>query len=127
MSAPVQYQFVERAISEVFLISPRDLASPHRQAHFVKPRHALFAAAQELAQLSTPRIGEKVGGRDHTTVCHGLVRHRERLATPDYRQQYIRVLARARQYHDDEMRARRQSRIRRENELFKTLSVGATL
>ena len=28
--------------------------------------------ARELTDLSLPKIGERIGGRDHTTVLHGV-------------------------------------------------------
>jgi Bacterial dnaA protein helix-turn-helix len=46
--------------------------SPQRAAAIVRPRHVFFYLAQKMAMRSFPEIGRFAGGRDHTTVLHGV-------------------------------------------------------
>ncbi|OGE24888.1 hypothetical protein A3C26_02710 [Candidatus Daviesbacteria bacterium RIFCSPHIGHO2_02_FULL_39_12] len=54
-----------------FNLSAKDLTGPKRQKELVLPRHiAMFILAEDL-KLTVERIGQLLGGRDHTTVMHG--------------------------------------------------------
>jgi hypothetical protein len=45
--------------------------SERRDAEAVKARHIFFWLARRFTLRSLPYIGQKTGGRDHTTVLHG--------------------------------------------------------
>lgn len=49
------------------------VTSESRLSRIVIARQHCFAALRALG-LSSPRIGRHIGGRDHTTVLHGLKR-----------------------------------------------------
>jgi chromosomal replication initiator protein len=49
-----------------------ELASKSRKGHLVKSRYQLMAILYEETKLNTTQIGKILGGRDHTTVLHGL-------------------------------------------------------
>ena len=51
-----------------------------RKRKIAWPRQAvMFALFTRCPQLSTPGIGRMLGGRDHTTVLHGIQAHGKRL------------------------------------------------
>jgi chromosomal replication initiator protein len=53
-------------------IKPTQIKSPKRSAHLVKARQiAMYLLKKELG-LTLVEIGNVLGGRDHTTVIHGL-------------------------------------------------------
>ena len=55
-----------------YKIKPTQLKSPKRDAFLVRPRHvAMFLLKKELG-LTFVEIGNLLGGRDHTTVMHGV-------------------------------------------------------
>lgn len=59
------------AICSFFDISLKDLTGPKRQKELVLPRHiAMYLLSEEL-RLTVEKIGQVLGGRDHTTVMHG--------------------------------------------------------
>ena len=58
-------------ICSFFDISLKDLTGPKRQKELVLPRHiAMYILSEEL-RLTVEKIGQVLGGRDHTTVMHG--------------------------------------------------------
>lgn len=58
-------------VCNFFNISLKDLTGPKRQKEMVLSRHiAMYLLSEEL-KLTVERIGQILGGRDHTTVMHG--------------------------------------------------------
>lgn len=49
-----------------------DIRSARRTMNLVQPRQVICFLAKELTPLSLPQIGRYLGGRDHTTVLHGI-------------------------------------------------------
>ena len=56
-------------------IAAREIIGPWRPRHITKARHeAMYRCRTELF-MSYPKIGAIFGGRDHTSVLHGVVKH----------------------------------------------------
>jgi chromosomal replication initiator protein len=48
----------------------------------------------DITGMSTPQIGIKLGGKDHSTICHALTRAKEMLETdPSFFADYEAVKA----------------------------------
>src|SRR6185437_5674156 len=54
--------------------SQADLRGDKRPQSIAYPRHIAMYLCRELTDQSLPKIGAKFGGRDHSTVMHGVRR-----------------------------------------------------
>src|SRR3989344_4280367 len=59
-----------RAVSEFYDITEKELMHQSRKKDVVHPRQIAMYLMREHLKNSYPSIGEKFGGRDHTTVIH---------------------------------------------------------
>ncbi len=68
-------------VCEYFNIKQTDLLGPKRIKELVLPRHLVMHILAEQLKLPVERIGEILGGRDHTTVMHGRDKIKRLIAT----------------------------------------------
>ena len=61
---------VVEKISQYFDIEPTSIYEKTRRKEVVRPRQLIMYILREDFQVSYPAIGQKLGGRDHTTVIH---------------------------------------------------------
>lgn len=61
-------------------VSIPEVMSIQRQPLLVHARHEIFYRLKKESSMSLPEIGRVMGGRDHTTVLHGVRQHASRLA-----------------------------------------------
>jgi chromosomal replication initiator protein len=75
-------------------VSITDLVSDRRARAISEPRQLVYWLARHLTTKSLPVIGLAIGGRDHTTVMHGLrVVERRRASDADFRSATDRLRA----------------------------------
>jgi chromosomal replication initiator protein len=65
-------------VCKAYSVSIRDMKSPRRQKYLCQPRQHAMYLCKIYTDLSLPQIGKAFGDRDHTTVLHGIARHRQR-------------------------------------------------
>jgi chromosomal replication initiator protein len=63
---------IQRKVSEHYNIRFSDLIGPRRMRNLARPRQIAMYLAKKLNSRSLPEIGRRFGGRDHTTVMHGV-------------------------------------------------------
>jgi len=68
----ITIDMIQGEICRYFTISMSDLKGSKRSQNIVFPRQIAMYLCRELTDSSQPRIGEKFGGRDHTTVIHAI-------------------------------------------------------
>jgi chromosomal replication initiator protein len=68
--ARVTSDLVIAVAGEYFGVTPEEICSPNRSRPLVNARQIAMYLCRELTDLSLPRIGERFGGRDHSTVVH---------------------------------------------------------
>jgi len=62
---------IQQTVVEYFNIRMADLLGRSRSRSLARPRQIAMALCKELTRHSLPEIGDRFGGRDHTTVLHG--------------------------------------------------------
>ena len=65
---------IRRAVCTYFEMSLEQLNSRSREQKVVYPRQVAFFLAKTLTKASLKGISRQCGGRDHTTVLHGIVK-----------------------------------------------------
>lgn len=65
---------IQRVCGQYFKISKSALLGLDRHKEVAYPRHVAMYLARTLTRRSLPEIGRRFGGRDHTTVMHGIKR-----------------------------------------------------
>lgn len=92
----VRFVDILRAVASESGQTPALLLGPRRNRDVAWPRHLVMLIARRLCpMLSFPRIGQMLGGRDHTTILDGCKKAEMRLKEfPHYRQQYEAVMRR---------------------------------
>jgi len=68
---------VVQKISGYYDIPEKSIYEKTRKKEVVKPRQVIMYVLREEFGVSYPSIGEKMGGRDHTTVIHSCEKIRE--------------------------------------------------
>ncbi len=78
----VTIEEIQRKVGEHYNIRLSDIIGPKRVRTIARPRQIAMYLSKQLTSRSLPEIGRRFGGRDHTTVMHG-VRRIEELKTHD--------------------------------------------
>lgn len=68
----VSIKKIAECVASFYSISMEDLIKQSRRKEYVKPRQAAMYITRKELGSSFPSIGEFFGGRDHTTVMHGV-------------------------------------------------------
>ncbi len=68
---------IQRKVSEYYNIRMSDIIGPKRLRSYARPRQVAMYLCKQLTSRSLPEIGRRFGGRDHTTVMHGVKRIEE--------------------------------------------------
>ena len=79
----VTVEEIQRRVAEHYNLRLSDLIGPKRVRTIARPRQVAMYLAKQLTSRSLPEIGRRFGGRDHTTVMHG-VRRIEELKAHDH-------------------------------------------
>jgi chromosomal replication initiator protein len=73
---------IQKAVAARYNLKIADFLSPRRSRNVARPRQVAMYLAKALTAHSLPDIGRRFGGRDHTTIIHG-VRKIEELMSAD--------------------------------------------
>ncbi len=73
----VSVEDIQKRVAEHYNIRLADMHSPRRARAVARPRQVAMYLAKVMTEHSLPEIGRKFGGRDHTTIMHGIRRIEE--------------------------------------------------
>ena len=89
----ITVELIMDTVAKHYRIKISDILSKKRARNIARPRQMAMALTKELTNLSLPAIGDNFGGRDHTTVMHGVrVIAELREADPEIAQDYEKLL-----------------------------------
>jgi len=76
---PPTMREIAAMVAERYGLTMDDLKSPSQERRISWPRQEAMALIRKNTRQSYPQIGRFLGGRDHTTVMHGVRRHAKRM------------------------------------------------
>lgn len=68
----ITVEMIQKHVAEHYKIKVSELKSDKRLKAFVIPRQIAIYISRELTKSSYPEIGEKFGGKDHSTIIHSV-------------------------------------------------------
>lgn len=77
----VTIEEIQRKVADHFNIRLSDMIGPKRVRTIARPRQVAMYLSKHLTPRSLPEIGRRFGGRDHTTIMHGVKKIEELMAT----------------------------------------------
>ncbi len=91
----VTVEEIQRKVSEHYNIRLSEMIGPKRVRNYARPRQVAMYLAKQMTSRSLPEIGRRFGGRDHTTVMHGVRRIEELKITDSQIADDLELLRRA--------------------------------
>ncbi|MDZ4136432.1 MAG: chromosomal replication initiator protein DnaA [Paracoccaceae bacterium] len=77
----VTIEEIQRKVAEHYNIRLSDMIGPKRVRTIARPRQIAMYLSKHLTPRSLPEIGRRFGGRDHTTIMHGVRKVEELMST----------------------------------------------
>jgi len=68
----ISVEMIQKHVADYFKLKIADLKSDKRLKALVVPRQIAIYICRELTKCSYPEIGEKFGGKDHSTIIHSF-------------------------------------------------------
>ncbi len=68
----VTIEEIQRKVAEHYNVRLSDMIGPKRVRTIARPRQVAMYLSKHLTTRSLPEIGRRFGGRDHTTIMHGI-------------------------------------------------------
>lgn len=91
----VSVEDIQKKVAEHYNIRVTDMHSPRRARMVARPRQIAMYLSKVMTEHSLPEIGRKFGGRDHTTIMHGVRKIEELCKTDSALAEDIALLQRA--------------------------------
>ncbi|WP_208948336.1 helix-turn-helix domain-containing protein [Segnochrobactrum spirostomi] len=73
----ITVRLILRIVAEAYDVDPAEIVSQRMRDAVIWPRQLSMWLARQLTDQSLPQIGRAIGGRDHTTIRHGIERVEE--------------------------------------------------
>jgi chromosomal replication initiator protein len=85
---------IQRKVAEHYNIRLSDMIGPKRLRNIARPRQVAMYLSKQLTPRSLPEIGRRFGGRDHTTIMHGVRKIEELMSTDSQLSDDLQLLRR---------------------------------
>ncbi|MGB8811934.1 MAG: chromosomal replication initiator protein DnaA [Paracoccaceae bacterium] len=90
----VTIEEIQRKVAEHYNIRLSDMIGPKRMRNIARPRQIAMYLSKQLTPRSLPEIGRRFGGRDHTTIIHGVRKIEELMSTDSQLSDDLQLLRR---------------------------------
>lgn len=77
----VMIKDIVKTVSDFYNVDEESIYNKTRRKEVVRPRQVIMYILREDFSVSFPSIGDKLGGRDHTTVIHSYEKIKEEIKT----------------------------------------------
>lgn len=67
----ITVEFIQEIVANYYNITVEDMRGKKRTQTIAYPRQIAMYLSRKLIDMSLPKIGERFGGRDHSTIIHG--------------------------------------------------------
>jgi chromosomal replication initiator protein len=85
---------VQKEVAQYFDLKPADLKSARRQQLVARPRQIAMYIARKLVKASYPELGQRFGGKDHTTVMSACRKIEQLVASDPKTRNIVELLER---------------------------------
>ncbi len=85
---------IQKTVADHFSLKQADLLSERRTRAVARPRQIAMWLCKQHTTRSYPDIGRRFGGRDHTTVLHGVRKIEELMGLDDQIARDVETLTR---------------------------------
>ena len=85
-------QLIIEVVSEHFQISLDQMISKNRSSDIAKPRQIAMYLCKNMTDIPLDTIGSLLGGRDHSTIIHGIKKISEEYETNETTKSLIETI-----------------------------------
>jgi chromosomal replication initiator protein len=93
-SKDITIESIQKTVADHFQLKVSDLKSEKRVKTLVVPRQIAIYICRDLTKASYPEIGDKFGGKDHSTVIHSVKKIEKLMATDNETRNTIELIKR---------------------------------
>lgn len=84
--------YIINTVAEHFDITPDDIKGDKRSSKIAHPRQIAMYLCREMTGMNLQRIGEYMGGKDHTTIMYGIRKIESQIKSSDSIKNTIQLL-----------------------------------
>ncbi|OUQ12765.1 chromosomal replication initiator protein DnaA [Lachnoclostridium sp. An14] len=85
-------EYIVSMVAEQYEVSPEEIISQKRSRNIARPRQVVMYLCRNMLNIPLQEVGRALGGRDHTTIMHGVDKITEELKTDASLQNTIDIL-----------------------------------
>lgn len=85
-------QLIIDVVCEHFHIAPEQMISKSRSNEIAKPRQIAMYLCKNMTDISLDSIGSALGGRDHSTIIHGIKKIEEEISANEHTANLINTI-----------------------------------
>lgn len=91
-AASITPELILEAVADHYHVSEEDIKSTKRNREIAEPRQIIMYLSRKMTDAPLKSIGIAVGGKDHSTISHGIEKIEKELKTDESLQNAIQVL-----------------------------------